>query len=126
MLAAIREALVLATTQVAKRLCELQTTEAAVYPKVLPGPRQYYHSGSVSQRDGPGPFARSGYAALRIEDGLRRSMFWRARTELNVSKRQLWVTQSTVDIPCYWSPREALAVFELLDELRGQIWERYR
>jgi hypothetical protein len=28
-------------------------------------------------------------------------------------------------IPGYWSPEQALAVFELLDELRDKIWARY-
>ena len=28
-------------------------------------------------------------------------------------------------IPDYWSPREALAVYEFIDELRDEIWNRY-
>lgn len=28
-------------------------------------------------------------------------------------------------IPDYWSPREALAVYELVDALRNEIWNRY-
>lgn len=28
-------------------------------------------------------------------------------------------------IPDYWSPREALAVYEFIDELRNEIWIRY-
>ena len=28
-------------------------------------------------------------------------------------------------IPAYWSPEEALAVYELLDDLRGKIWAHY-
>jgi hypothetical protein len=28
-------------------------------------------------------------------------------------------------IPTYWSPEEALAVFELLDDLRDKIWAHY-
>jgi hypothetical protein len=31
----------------------------------------------------------------------------------------------TVDIPVTWTPEQALAVFELLDELREKIWTRY-
>jgi hypothetical protein len=31
----------------------------------------------------------------------------------------------TVDIPVTWTPEQALAVFELLDELREKIWIRY-
>ncbi|MBV8913818.1 MAG: hypothetical protein JOZ05_12360 [Acetobacteraceae bacterium] len=28
-------------------------------------------------------------------------------------------------IPAHWSPEEALAVFELLDDLRDKIWAHY-
>jgi len=28
-------------------------------------------------------------------------------------------------IPDYWSPREALAVYDFIDELRDEIWNRY-
>jgi len=28
-------------------------------------------------------------------------------------------------IPAYWSAEQAMAVFELLDELRDHIWARY-
>ena len=28
-------------------------------------------------------------------------------------------------IPDYWTPDAALAVFELIDDLRNQIWRRY-
>ena len=28
-------------------------------------------------------------------------------------------------IPDYWTPREALAVYEFIDELRDEIWNRY-
>jgi hypothetical protein len=28
-------------------------------------------------------------------------------------------------IPTYWSPEEALAVCELLDDLRDKIWDHY-
>jgi hypothetical protein len=31
----------------------------------------------------------------------------------------------TVSIPVVWTPEQALAVFELLDELREKIWARY-
>jgi hypothetical protein len=31
----------------------------------------------------------------------------------------------TVEISAVWTPEEALAVFELLDELREKIWARY-
>jgi hypothetical protein len=31
----------------------------------------------------------------------------------------------TADIPAAWSPEQALAVFELLDDLRDKIWTHY-
>ena len=31
----------------------------------------------------------------------------------------------TVEIPVTWTPEQALAVFELIDELRETIWTRY-
>ena len=31
----------------------------------------------------------------------------------------------TVEIPVTWTPEQALAVFELLDELREKIWTCY-
>ena len=31
----------------------------------------------------------------------------------------------TVEIPATWTPEQALAVFELLDDLRERIWELY-
>ena len=30
-----------------------------------------------------------------------------------------------VEIPATWTPEQALAVFELLDEIRDKIWVRY-
>lgn len=29
-------------------------------------------------------------------------------------------------IPDYWSPEQALAVYEFLDELRERVWDHYR
>jgi hypothetical protein len=29
-------------------------------------------------------------------------------------------------IPDYWSPEQAFAVYELLDELRDRVWDLYR
>ena len=29
-------------------------------------------------------------------------------------------------LPAHWSPEQALAVFELLDDLREQIWHHYQ
>ncbi len=28
-------------------------------------------------------------------------------------------------IPDYWSPREALAVYDFIDKIRDEIWNRY-
>ena len=28
-------------------------------------------------------------------------------------------------VPTYWSPQQALAVFEILDELRDRLWSLY-
>jgi hypothetical protein len=30
-----------------------------------------------------------------------------------------------LEIPDYWTPETALAVFELINDLRDQIWSRY-
>ena len=35
------------------------------------------------------------------------------------------VEGTAVAIPTLWTPEQALAVFELLDELRDKIWTRY-
>lgn len=32
---------------------------------------------------------------------------------------------NTVEIPAIWTPEQALAVFDLLDELKEKIWTRY-
>ena len=32
---------------------------------------------------------------------------------------------STVEIPRTWTPEEALAVFELIDDLRDKVWALY-
>jgi hypothetical protein len=31
----------------------------------------------------------------------------------------------SVEIPATWTPEQALAVFELFDEIRDKIWSRY-
>jgi hypothetical protein len=30
-----------------------------------------------------------------------------------------------ITLPTHWSPEQAVAVFEILDELREQVWARY-
>jgi hypothetical protein len=43
-----------------------------------------------------------------------------------VTKPQRASLQPTLlEIPNHWNPETALAVFELIDDLRGQIWSRY-
>ncbi|WP_260296060.1 hypothetical protein [Sedimenticola hydrogenitrophicus] len=31
-----------------------------------------------------------------------------------------------IQIPDYWTPEQALAVYELIDEIRDAIWSRYQ
>ena len=31
----------------------------------------------------------------------------------------------SLQIPTYWTPEQAFAVFELIDDLREAIWQRY-
>lgn len=38
------------------------------------------------------------------------------------SGRPGWVRSSAVAIPTLWTPEQALAVFELLDDLREKLW----
>jgi hypothetical protein len=42
-----------------------------------------------------------------------------------MSTRPAHLRPITVDIPATWTPEQALAAFELLDELREKIWTRY-
>jgi hypothetical protein len=42
-----------------------------------------------------------------------------------MSARPYHLRPITVDIPATWTPEQALAVFELLDELREKIQTRY-
>ena len=35
------------------------------------------------------------------------------------------VATGSITLPTHWSPEQAVAVFEILDELRDRIWERY-
>jgi hypothetical protein len=36
-----------------------------------------------------------------------------------------YAEMTTVQIPQHWSPEQALAVWEFLDELSGRVWNRY-
>ena len=35
------------------------------------------------------------------------------------------VADSSITLPTHWSPEQAVAVFEILDELREHVWARY-
>ena len=35
------------------------------------------------------------------------------------------VAAGSITLPTHWSPEQAVAVFDILDELRDRIWERY-
>jgi hypothetical protein len=35
------------------------------------------------------------------------------------------VAAGSVPLPTHWSPEQAVAVFEILDELREHVWARY-
>ena len=35
------------------------------------------------------------------------------------------VAASSIRLPTHWSPEQAVAVFEVQDELREQVWARY-
>ncbi len=35
------------------------------------------------------------------------------------------VAAGSITLPAHWSPEQAVAVFEILDELHQQVWARY-
>ena len=35
------------------------------------------------------------------------------------------VAVGSITLPTHWSPEQAIAVFEILDELREHVWARY-
>lgn len=35
------------------------------------------------------------------------------------------VAAGSITLPTHWSPEQAVAVFEILDELRKHVWARY-
>lgn len=35
------------------------------------------------------------------------------------------VAAGSITLPMHWSPEQAVAVFEILDELRAHVWARY-
>jgi hypothetical protein len=42
-----------------------------------------------------------------------------------MTKRRAGLGPVQFEIPDHWTPETALAVFELIDHLRDQIWSRY-
>ena len=43
----------------------------------------------------------------------------------NIDFTQHRVTAGSITLPTHWSPEQAVAVFEILDELREHVWARY-
>ena len=43
----------------------------------------------------------------------------------NIDFTQHRVTAGSITLPTHWSPEQAAAVFEMLDELREQVWACY-
>ena len=41
------------------------------------------------------------------------------------TKPRLGLKPVRLEVPDHWAPETALAVFELIDDLRDQIWSRY-
>ena len=39
--------------------------------------------------------------------------------------KQAMKRRRAIELPCYWTPEQALAAFELIDLIRDQIWQRY-
>ncbi|HEY5411728.1 MAG TPA: hypothetical protein VIJ94_13485 [Caulobacteraceae bacterium] len=42
-----------------------------------------------------------------------------------MTKHRAGLAPVRLEIPDHWTPETALAVFELIDHLRDQIWSRY-
>ena len=49
---------------------------------------------------------------------------WRA-VPADIDFTQHRVADSSITLPTHWSPEQAVAVFEILDELREHVWARY-
>lgn len=43
----------------------------------------------------------------------------------NIDFTQHRVTAGAITLPTHWSPEQAVAVFEILDELREHVWASY-
>lgn len=44
-------------------------------------------------------------------------------TEIDFKRHR--VADGSITLPTHWSPQQAVAVFEVLDELREHVWARY-
>jgi len=44
-------------------------------------------------------------------------------TEIDFTRHR--VAAGSITLPTHWSPEQAVAVFEILDELREHVWARY-
>ena len=49
----------------------------------------------------------------------------RLAAPMQIDFTQLRVADSSITLPTHWSPEQAVAVFEILDELREHVWARY-
>ena len=43
----------------------------------------------------------------------------------NIDFTRQRVAVGSITLPTHWSPEQAIAVFEILDELREHVWARY-
>lgn len=49
---------------------------------------------------------------------------WRAMlVDIDFTRHR--VVAGSITLPTHWSPEQAVAVFEILDELREHVWARY-
>ena len=46
-----------------------------------------------------------------------------APAQIDFTRRR--VAAGSITLPTHWSPEQAIAVFEILDELREHVWARY-
>ena len=49
----------------------------------------------------------------------------RRAAPMQIDFTQHRVADSSITLPTHWSPEQAVAVFEILDELREPVWARY-
>ena len=49
----------------------------------------------------------------------------RRAVPMQIDFTQHRVSDSLITLPTHWSPEQAVAVFEILDELREHVWARY-